>query len=142
MEILILTNNPKVKDKYEQDFRVELLDSDNFEPVLMGARDYVQKGYKLLTHPLAGSIKPNQTPYKSMILSGSADNIALDYDSLSRIEEAVETFLKFKKNYPTPKWNTRCEKDFQTVDLSLMEGVLSKNMEVLYCEAGIRTDFH
>lgn len=36
--------------------------------VLYKALNMVGEGHKLLSHPLMGSIKPNQTPYKSILM--------------------------------------------------------------------------
>ncbi|MCL2399343.1 MAG: GrdX family protein [Defluviitaleaceae bacterium] len=64
--------------------------------VLTYVRDYIHKGHQLLTHPLSGSIKPNETPYKSVLISKQAQN--LDLRSLSIIEESIVCFDKFSKN--------------------------------------------
>ena len=70
MDILV-TNNPLVEAQYSSRFRVVFLDT-NLAGVLTHVRDCVHKGHKLLTHPLSGSVKPNETPYKSVLLSAAA----------------------------------------------------------------------
>ena len=61
----IVTNNDRVADKYKDMMNVEMVDS--YEEVLIKARDIVYDRHRLLTHPQAGSLKPNQTPYLSLI---------------------------------------------------------------------------
>ena len=38
----------------------------------------VNCGYRLLTHPLTGSIRPDITPYKTFLLSGTAGTIDME----------------------------------------------------------------
>lgn len=122
--ILIMTNNSKVVDKYKNKFDLEFTESSDMLSVLIKARDYMHKGYSLLTHPLSGSLKPNQTPYKSILLSN--DNKPFDFDKLHLIENSIETFYKFIKNNNISKWNEDIKDDFKTIDLSLIDSCLKK----------------
>ena len=70
MDILV-TNNPLVEAQYSSRFKVVFLNT-GLAGVLTHVRDCVHKGHKLLTHPLSGSVKPNETPYKSVLLSAAA----------------------------------------------------------------------
>ena len=119
-----MTNNSKVVDKYKDKFDLEFIESDNMLSVLIKARDYIHKGYSLLTHPLSGSIKPNQTPYKSILLLN--DNKSIDFDKLRLIENSIETFYKFINNNNISNWNENIKGDFKTVDLSLIDSCLIK----------------
>ena len=55
---IIITNNTMVRDEFEGKYQVEYEDL-SYEDTLKKVRDRVQEGYKLLTHPLSGSVKPN-----------------------------------------------------------------------------------
>ncbi len=126
MRKIIVTNNQKVFERYKDTFEILFLDQGSYMEVLNKTRDKVHEGYKILTHPMAGSLKPNQTPYKSVILKKAASNT--DYESVILIENtlaAAEKFLKFKA---TPSWSERILKDFQTVDLSLIDNVVKNPM--------------
>ena len=90
---IIVTNNDRVADKYKDLMKIELLDS--YEDVLVKARDLVYDRHRLLTHPQAGSLKPNQTPYRSIIVYPADNNSNLD--DVMMIEKAIETFNKFKE---------------------------------------------
>ena len=122
MKKLIVTNNPMVRERYSQQYDLKY-EETSFVGVLKQVRDLVHRGYRLLTHPLSGSIKPNETPYKSVLLEESTGKI--DEFSVRVIEEAVLTCDKFsQKKYPYKKDVTR---DFQFVDLTLIESGLESD---------------
>ena len=123
MKKLIVTNNPMVRERYSQQYDLKY-EETSFVGVLKQVRDLVHRGYRLLTHPLSGSIKPNETPYKSVLLEESTGKI--DEFSVRVIEEAVLTCDNFsQKKYPYKKDVTR---DFQFVDLTLFESGLESDM--------------
>lgn len=123
MKKLIVTNNPMVRERYSQQYDLKY-EETSFVGVLKQVRDLVHRGYRLLTHPLSGSIKPNETPYKSVLLEESTGKI--DEFSVRVIEEAVLICDKFsQKKYPYKKDVTR---DFQFVDLTLFESGLESDM--------------
>lgn len=128
MSWTIITNNPLVKEKFFSLYEVEFYDMDYIE-ILETVRDKIHLGYRLLSHPLAGSIKPNETPYRTIIISKEKGN--LDMDSLFHIENAIATTKKFIKNRPTPNWSSVALFDFQTVDLSLIENVLNNTSNIV-----------
>ena len=66
-EVLIVTNNPLVKEKIGKSYNIDFVDGGNLN-VMEKLRDMIHKGSKLLTHPLSGSVKPGQTPYKSVMI--------------------------------------------------------------------------
>lgn len=123
MKKLIVTNNPMVREKYSQQYDLKY-EETSFVGVLKQVRDLVHRRYRLLTHPLSGSIKPNETSYKSVLLEESTGEI--DEFSVRVIEEAVLTCDKFsQKKYPYKKDVTR---DFQFIDLTLFESGLESDM--------------
>lgn len=114
-KVSIVSNNPRVWEEYPLAFRVE----GSYEDVLLTVRDLIHRGYRLISHPLSGSVKPGETPYKSVIV-GQADG-TLDFRSLSVIEKAIETARKFtvrERNWPDPE---RIDRDLQTIDASLLD---------------------
>lgn len=119
---VIITNNSKVYEKYKEKYEIVFLEDRSYIDVLEKTRDYLHLGYKLLTHPMAGSLKPNQTPYKTVVTEKKFGKA--DYESITLIENsllAAEKFLRFKQ---TPKWNDKILNDFKTVDLSFIENVV------------------
>jgi len=130
MEILV-TNNPMVKERFQSGFRVDFIETD-VPGILTHTRNLIHKGHRLLTHPLSGSIKPNESLYKSILLSVVSADVsanrqsvtevqpATDVQSVSIIEECILTAQKFPpKNIPE-----KYIKDMQIVDLSLISTAL------------------
>jgi len=113
MDILV-TNNPLVQEQYQSTFRVAFLDTDLFG-ILIHVRDMVHKGYILKTHPLTGSIKPNESPYKSIIISGKRAEI--DTQSVGIIGDCIEVLKKF----PPKNFNKKYKHDMQIIDLSFIQ---------------------
>lgn len=118
--VKIITNNPDIYDEFSKNMDIIFVDGQYID-VLVVVRDKVHCGYKILTHPLMGSIKPNETPYRSLIIE---HNDSLDFQSLEIIESSIETCKKFLKDKPCPMWNEKVLEDFRFVDKKLFQGVL------------------
>ena len=124
-DILIVTNNSKVFKKYKENYTVEFIDSETMYNVLIKTRDLLHLGYKLLTHPMSGSLKSNQTPYKSILL---IKNNEANLDDILMIENAIDNYNKFLKNRALTNWTEAIKNDFKTVDLSLISPCFNKNI--------------
>lgn len=124
--MLLVTNNKKFieieNELLAKGIEVEFLEKD-YIGVLQHARDLIHSGYELLTHPLYGSVKPNETIYRTMVLKPGSQ---LDFNSLSLIEDAIQTAEKFKKNKLTPNWTERVKDDFRVIDYDLMSKTISR----------------
>lgn len=121
MKKILITNNPLVKEKYSNEITVEFYEVEYLQ-ILENTRNKIHLGNKLLSHPLSGSVKPYETPYKTIII-GEA-NGKLDMDSLMIIEQSIDTTKKFMTNKEITKWNVKTLADFQVIDLSLIESAL------------------
>ncbi len=117
MKAVIITNNPEVKQKYDKEHSIEFVDGSLLD-VLITTRDKIHAGHKLLTHPLSGSVKPNETPYKSILIS--YDRGDLDIDSSVLISSSIETAQKFINTKKPIEWNDKILDDFMEIDLSLI----------------------
>lgn len=124
MKSIIITNNRDVNEKFKERMEVVFLEDKDYLDVLYFVRGKVHDGHKLLTHPLSGSIKPNETPFKSIMITKEIGD--LDTDGLMMVEESILTAKKFLNNKPTPNWTERGLIDFRVIDLSLMENVIDK----------------
>ena len=122
---LIVTNNSKVFIKYKENHNIEFIDSESMYNVLIKTRDLLHSGYKLLTHPMSGSLKSNQTPYKSILL---IKNNEANLDDILMIENAIDNYNKFLKNRALTNWTEAIKNDFKTVDLSLISSCFNKNI--------------
>lgn len=124
MDSIIITNNKLVFEKYKDRYTVVYNEKYSYLDVLEYVRNKIHEGHVLTTHPLSGSIKPNETPYKTIMISKKKGT--LDYDSLSIIEDSIATAKKFISNKPTPNWPEKILEDFRIIDLSLIENVIDK----------------
>lgn len=120
----LITNNPMVRDYFEEISKVSVDFIDgSYKDVLEKVRDLVHENYEVLTHPLSGSVKPNETPYKSVAVEASD---VLNIQSLELIENAINTYSKLQKDKETPNWIPRVLDDFAVIDLDLIKNALRK----------------
>lgn len=129
MKKTIITNNNLVHDKYNEKMDIIYLEGDNYLDVLKFTRDKIHEGYKLLTHPLSGSIKPNETPFKSTAIGFNKGE--LDLESLQIIEESITVATKFITGKKTPNWKSEILDDFKVIDLYLIDGAI-ESMDQCY----------
>ena len=119
---LILTNNPLVPACMEGrgSYTIQLYPEKTYREILVMARDLVYKGHTLYTHPLAGSVKPNETPYKSVVVSVASHG--LDPEQSVLISNAIAVVDKF----PTVsrELSEEVRRDFQLIDYSLLAGAM------------------
>ncbi|MEN6567051.1 MAG: GrdX family protein [Veillonellales bacterium] len=124
---MIVTNNPLVRD---------LINTRNLtrqyslcwisgctEAVLAKTCSLCHKSYLLITHPLTGSIKPNQTPYKTIVLEKSADGTS-DYQSIWIAESSFHKAMSLLQSRPRPPITESILGDFAVIDLSFFTSYL------------------
>ena len=119
----LVTNNDRVYEKYKDQMEVILLDT--YADVLVKVRDLVYDKHILLTHPQASSLKPNQTPYRSIVVypQGEEDNM----ENILLIEKCIETFNQWQEICPTPTdYEDRVAYDFKTIDLSVVDNIIPR----------------
>ena len=102
MKNILITNNALVNEKYKDQITTIYLEDLDYLKVLELVRDKIHIGHELLTHPLSGSIKPNETPFKSVLISDKVSEI--NFDSLSIIEESILTAKKFLDQKKIRNW--------------------------------------
>ena len=110
-KMIIITNNPKVKEEVQG--REVLFKDTTYIGILEASRDLIHEGYELLSHPLYGSVKPNETPYRTV-------------NSLTLIEEAIITASKFQNNKKTPKWTESVQDDFRVIDYDIFYNTIQR----------------
>ncbi len=123
MSFIIITNNDMVYNKYKDQYNIELYDC-SIKEVMLKVRDRIHEGYKLLTHPLSSSIKPNESLFKSIMISD--EKSVLDYDSLLIIENGIMTCDKFNKIKYNIVYTDRIIEDFKLIDLTVLESTLNR----------------
>ncbi len=117
--MIILSNNPAVWEAYPGAKQIK----GSVVMVLKKARDLIHMGHKLATHPLAGSVKPNQTPYKSVALESEAGR--LDLVSLQIIENSIALSVSLLQDKPLLDWSEANKADLQLIDKELLDNILN-----------------
>ena len=118
--MIIITNNPMARDaiSLREDCELRYVPVP-YREVLLLARSAVHGGHELLTHPLSGSVKPGETPYKSLAISTETGPV--DLNSLSLIENCIQTCDKFPIRYENLPESIL--QDFQVVDSALIQSI-------------------
>lgn len=123
---LLVTNNGLCFEKYQNRVKVDYLEDGSYLDVLVKVRDYVQKGYRIETHPMAGSIKPNQTPFRTVLVSDEKMDGNEMIENELMIEDAVLMTRKFLSDHPVRDWEKSIVRDFGQVDLELISGAIDR----------------
>lgn len=123
-KVIIVTNNIVSKSNFEKKHQVIFIEGTLMD-VLIKSRDLIHIGHELLTHPLMGSIKPNQTPYKTVALSLKPQKQA-DMDSIVFIENSIETVSRFLSMKPLRDWPESVLEDFRLIDFDLINNAINK----------------
>ena len=79
----------------------------------------------LLTHPQASSLKPNQTPYRSVVVypKGEEDNIK----DIMLIDKCIQVYQEWQDIAPSPKsYQEKVANDFKTIDLSVIDNIIPR----------------
>ena len=118
----LITNNPKFIEENLKDIEIEYLDVSYID-ILRKVRDYVHENWEIVTHPLYGSVKPNETIYRTIVLK---ENNSLDITSVNLISEAILTFKKFRNNREVPQWTDRVKDDFSVIDYDLILNAINR----------------
>ncbi len=125
MKSILITNNSLVVDKLnsenlsESTYKLVYDEGYSFIDVLKKTRDFIHQGHVLLTHPISGSVKPYETPFKSVAISlvqGELDNTSLEI-----IENAIQITETFLRDYRQREFSDKIYDDFRLIDYSLIK---------------------
>lgn len=119
-DYIVITNNPMVLDKLNDTHHV-IYREISYEEILKEVRDRIHEGHTLLSHPLSGSVKPNETPYKSIMIS--AERREIDEESVKLIENAIQACRKFI--FKSDLYEESVYDDFRLIDWTLLESGLA-----------------
>lgn len=111
MEYLIVTNNPLVREEYDNILFIE----GDYLDVLEKTRDLVYTNVELVTHPLKASARMNFSPYCSIVTGGKLERA--DARQLEMIEGSIENYKKYNSHRNTDYENA---KDYELLDLDLL----------------------
>ena len=116
---ILISNNPLADTFCRDKYRVEYCEEPLLS-LLIRVRDRVHTGSRLMTHPLSGSVKPNENPYKSVLVVDEYKGA--DPQSVQIIEECIATARKFEPVDIPDSYLA----DLQMIDLSLIQFALEK----------------
>lgn len=111
------TNNYELKGHVKA---MSLVDGSALD-VLSAARDKIHLGWKLMADPLYGNFKPNQQPYRTLVLRHPEDGAAADMESLSLIENSLAVYGASPVRRLPGDLPADMDADFRYLDFVLME---------------------
>ena len=120
----MITNNPRVYGDYKGRFTVENNEWAWQEEILRMARDAIHLGAKLLLHPMMGRIRPNETPYKSVLLDLDAQKTS--FLSVQIIEDSIAQTDKLLHHAQQKTYSDSILADLQYLDLQLLASGLAE----------------
>lgn len=121
MDYQIVTNNPQVRDKYDNVLFVE----GSFKDVLIKVRDMIYSGYDLITHPLGASLRMLFSPYRSILIGNNKNNINEYF--VTTIESSIETY---DKHMEVRCPDTKNEKDYAFIDSELLQSSIAEHERI------------
>ncbi len=120
----IITNNHRVIDAYSSKFDVEEV-KGSYLDVIEKVRDYIHSGYILLSHPLSGSIKPGETPFKTIMISEGSD----DFSSETMISDAYTMAKRMIEESKVKEYNDKLLDDFSVVDYDVITSAIESHTQ-------------
>lgn len=123
-DLLVVTNNPLVRTQI--DIETCWIEGDCQE-VIRQVYNRVAMGHLLVSHPLAGSIKPNQNPYKSILITKITGEV--DMEGLKLTENCLRKAEELMENKIRIDLQAAYEYDLQLVDQGLIRSALQSIQE-------------
>jgi len=110
------TNNPDVLAAYPH----VVFHEGGVRDVYLAVRNAIHCGAKLVTHPQSGNLAPNESPYKTVVVTAGTGG--LDFNSLQLMEAAIT----FCDRLPPAPANLPAQvlADFRMIDFALIKDTL------------------
>lgn len=136
MQAEVITNNPDIEGLAPKEFSLVLMEGSTAKAVLTAARDRIHLGAKLLAHPMAGRLRPNETPYRTVVLDLGQENASassahrrpqdphIDLTSL----EIIEYCLAEEEKYAPMriKYDAQLLPDLQFISCEIFRSILEE----------------
>jgi len=117
-DFLIITNNSKIEKEFSN---IILVDGD-FKDVLKKTRDMVHIGYKMISYPLAASIRMMYSPTRSILISANPQEV--DEISMEIIDDSIQ---KYDITMGQRNVDVRNRKDYEIIDYDLIISAIKEN---------------
>lgn len=121
---IIITNNPMAAEKYADRGEVIYLADANYREVLVAVRDKVYLGHQLINHPLYGSLRPHETPYRTVALTAKAAPQP-DADMCMIMSDAFTVVDRFVLPVAAVM-SEKIRNDYQMIDCDLLKRTLTE----------------
>lgn len=115
-KIIVITNNPDVREKYKNIYFVE----GGVEDLLLKVRDMVYMGHELVTHPLGASLRMMFSPYRSVVVTDEKV-VPLNELHAEIIGKAIESY---KNVIGVRMKDVKNMGDYAKIDYLLLKNVL------------------
>ncbi len=115
--MLIISNNPEVWKKFPNVYKVHGTPLE----VMLEVKRRIYDGHKLVGMPISGNLRMIVSPYRSVLLSLSADP-EIDNQSVMLVENAVERLGKTEFN-SVPSFTL---KDYSYMDQEFLNSALNE----------------
>ncbi len=122
--MIMVTNNPALKQSHYPNVEKIYIEEKGIQNVLCYVRDKIHEGHRLLSHPLSGSLKPNENPFKSVLISKKRTQ--MDFAQVEILENCIESARKFIKGHSLPDYGPKVMNDFMSIDKTIIESGLKK----------------
>lgn len=120
----IISNNPLIDELGCPSIQVE----GSIEQVLQKALEMTLVGYRLLSHPLSGSVKPAVNPYKSVLISAFPDNV--DYREVEIVQSCLEKVQDMRRQARSVNWGRTVDADLKFLDCELVKSGIQSLINV------------
>jgi len=124
MKTILITNNPMIHNKYSEIYEVDFKPNADQSEILRTARDMIHTGSQLVSHPMAGRLKPHESPYRTVVLNAAAGQS--DYDSIMIIEYCIQATEKDLRGAAYIKYDDTVLEDLQYIDMVLLDNVINE----------------
>lgn len=118
----IISNNMDNEDLVPSAFSFIPMPGATAAEVLTAARDRIHLGAKLLAHPMAGRLRPNETPYMTVVLDGSSG--PLDLASFEIIEYCLSEEKKYEGS--RKKYDEQLLPDLRFINCEMLNSILEE----------------
>ena len=122
MKASIISNNEDIEDLVPSAFSFFLLPGASAAEILAAARDRVHLGAKLLAHPMAGRLRPNETPYMTVVLEDREG--PLDLPSFEIIEYCLAEEKKYENS--RKKYDALVLPDLRFINCEIFKSILEE----------------
>lgn len=116
----IVTNNPLVKNEFEDVYFVE----GDFQDVMIAVRDMVHQGFELISHPLGASIRMAFSPFRSIIVGQRNNKI-----NPIHIEIIENSIINYKNLMERREMDRKNADDYALIDTELLKSTLKSFKE-------------